>query len=435
MGRWNCSKRLPSAVVAGGLFFPQRVALGLDVRESTPGFKRQVVVLNAETRSSKRASLVMKRTYGFKVSPNTIGRICLEVGEDLAAAQKDDWRSVLTGEVPVPGVAIVEYDGGRIRTRRMDCGPGVHLQGRGWNETKNAILVSASSATAEVDPQPDPPACFLSHKHVAKLAETAQTKENTGENEDLPPQPSPSKPKAKRKPKKPRPPHKPQRLLRTVLSSLQSSQEFGAQMEREARRRRFFEAPRRAFVGDGLPCNWAIHEAQFRHFTPILDFTHAVTYLFRASQLCLSQNDQAWSTYAGWMTSAWRGQVSDVIGELREHQQRLGLPPEDAAADDPREQLRLILGYLENNRERMRYDEYRRQGLPTTSAWMESAVKEMNYRVKGTEMFWNNPAGAEAILQIRAAALSDDDRLPRFLAHRSGSPTVRRDHRPLEQAT
>jgi len=392
-------------------------------------------VLNAETRSSKRASLVMEQVVGLKVSPNTIGRICLEVGHDLAVAQQENWRTVLSGEVPVPEVALVEYDGGRIRTRRMNCGPGVSLNGKGWNETKNAILVSASSETSETDPQPDPPACFLSSKHVAKLTESAQTKENVGENDDLPHAQSPQpKTKAKRKSKQPRPPHKPKRLLRTVLSSLKSSQEFGVQMEREARRRRFFEAPRQAFVGDGLPCNWAIHAAHFRDFTPILDFTHAVTYLFGAAQLCSRQKEEAWSVYVRWMTSTWRGNVSHVIGELREHQQRLGLPPEDAAADDPREQLRLVIGYLENNRKRMRYDAYRRRGLPTTSAWMESAVKEVNYRVKGTEMFWNNPTGAEAILQIRAAALSDDGRLARFLARRPGSPTLRRPHSPLHQA-
>ena len=74
----------------------------------------------------------------------------------------------------------------------------------------------------------------------------------------------------------------------------------------------------------------------------------------------------------------------------------------------------------------MKSDEYRQAGLPTTSAWMESAVKEMNYRIKGTEMFWNNPAGAEAILQIRSASLSDDDRLVRFLTHRPGQSTLRR---------
>jgi len=37
---------------------------------------------------------------------------------------------------------------------------------------------------------------------------------------------------------------------------------------------------------------------------------------------------------------------------------------------------------------------------------MKSAVKEMNFRNKGTEMFWNNPDGAEAILQSRATSLS-----------------------------
>lgn len=68
-------------------------------------------------------------------------------------------------------------------------------------------------------------------------------------------------------------------------------------------------------------------------------------------------------------------------------------------------------------------DEYRRAGLPMTTAWMESLVKEINYRVKGTEMFWNNPGGAEAILQVRAAALCDDDRLAQHLETRPGSPS------------
>jgi hypothetical protein len=197
-GRWSCWKPWPNAAAAGGLFFPQRIALGLDARESTPGFKRQLVVLNAETRSLKRASIVLERIHQFQVSPNTIERICQEAGEDLAAAQENDWRGVLTGEVPVPELAIVENDGGRARTRRMDCGPGVHLEGKGWNETKNAILVSATSATSDVDPQPDPPACFLNQKHVAKLTETAKAKENAGENDDLPDRQAKAK-KAKRR--------------------------------------------------------------------------------------------------------------------------------------------------------------------------------------------------------------------------------------------
>lgn len=68
MGRWRSWKRWPNAGVVAGLFFPQRVALGFDARESTPGFKRQVVVMNSETRSAKRASKAMERAYDTKVS-------------------------------------------------------------------------------------------------------------------------------------------------------------------------------------------------------------------------------------------------------------------------------------------------------------------------------------------------------------------------------
>jgi len=56
---------------------------------------------------------------------------------------------------------------------------------------------------------------------------------------------------------------------------------------------------------------------------------------------------------------------------------------------------------------------------------MESLIKQINYRVKGTEMFWNDPAGAEVILPVRAAALSDDCRLSKHLQTRPGSPFTR----------
>jgi len=53
-----------------------------------------------------------------------------------------------------------------------------------------------------------------------------------------------------------------------------------------------------------------------------------------------------------------------------------------------------------------------------------------DYRVKGTEMYWNDPEGAAAILQVRAAALSDDERLAKHLGTRPGCPFTRRPKRP-----
>ncbi len=65
----------------------------------------------------------------------------------------------------------------------------------------------------------------------------------------------------------------------------------------------------------------------------------------------------------------------------------------------------------------MDYPRYRREGLPVTSTIVESLIKQFNKRVKGTEQFWLE-GGAEAILQVRAAYLSEDDRVGEFHEHR-----------------
>ena len=52
---------------------------------------------------------------------------------------------------------------------------------------------------------------------------------------------------------------------------------------------------------------------------------------------------------------------------------------------------------------------------------MESLIKQFNRRVKGTEKFWNQDQ-AEMILQLRAAELSEADRLAKHLKSRPISP-------------
>jgi hypothetical protein len=49
----------------------------------------------------------------------------------------------------------------------------------------------------------------------------------------------------------------------------------------------------------------------------------------------------------------------------------------------------------------------------TEGAPVESVIKQLNRRVKGTEKFWLT-GGAEAILQVRAAYLSEDGRAERY---------------------
>jgi hypothetical protein len=60
------------------------------------------------------------------------------------------------------------------------------------------------------------------------------------------------------------------------------------------------------------------------------------------------------------------------------HCQSLGIAPDDTVSP-------AALRYLENQKSRMLYDQYRREGLPITSSHIESTIKQINRRVKGTE--------------------------------------------------
>jgi hypothetical protein len=106
----------------------------------------------------------------------------------------------------------------------------------------------------------------------------------------------------------------------------------------------------------------------------------------------------------------------------------LGLPAADEPTTNPRQVVQRTLTYLPNHQDQMHHDAYRRQGLPITSSLMESMVKQINRRVKGTEKFWSEP-GSEAVLQLRADYLSDHLPLEAFWQRRQARATGQRRRR------
>lgn len=396
--------------------------MGLNSRHLTPELTGAVVHLAAEVRSFERAEVATEKVLQQKVSQSTIRRVAKQVGRELAEWEELDAHSD-SQEVIVPQVAVVSCDGGRIRTRESGGGRGVRLSNEtGWRETKNASLERMSAHPQHVpgeDSCPELPTSFCTAQKVAQLAEKPVSElEAPSENEQAKAtDQAPGRVKYEG----------PERLLRTALSSLACSDKFGPMMEREAKRRRFDEASLQAFIGDGLPWNWSIWNKHFATFVPILDFIHALQYIFSASMAICSNAPEGWVTYVRLATSCWQGQVAAVIAELREVCEDRGIDLEEKLPDDdPHQPLADAVRYLSHNRTRMDYPRYRRLGLPVTSAPMESLIKQINLRVKGTEMFWDDPDGAEAILHLRAAALSDDGRLETYLKTRPGYPFHRR---------
>jgi hypothetical protein len=368
------------------------------------------VFLASEVRSFERAAVALKRVLRQGISASTIRRLAKEVGLELAKQVGDGGDQA----VIVPQAAVVSCDGGRIRTRAPGHGRGVRPSGEnGWRETKNAALerMTLPESRDGDDPCPDLPTTFRTAARVGKITG------RPGPNAALPC--DGEVPRVRY--------CGPKRVLRTVLASMACSDDFGPLMEREARRRRFFESSRRAFLGDGLPWNWTIWKRHFRSFTPILDFIHAIHYVFHAAMGLADDEADGWEAYVRGITLCWQGRVDEVIRPWAERCRDRGIDVEAKLADDdPNKPLVDAVRYLTNNRARMDYPQYRRLGLPVTSSPMESLVKQINLRVKGTEMFWDDPAGAEAILCLRAASLSDDGRLDRHLTTRPGCPFVRR---------
>jgi hypothetical protein len=242
---------------------------------------------SAETRSFQRAKLVLEKVGDVEVSTNSIQRVVGDVGSELAERRDADPKTAdALAQRPAepPELAVVECDGGRIRTREPGHGGGVHMSGEGWRETKNACLIRASRKTFDEDPQPEPPSCFCDVKHVAKIAET-EALSVASPAAAMPPRDEAVSEKGDTRPlATPQDDWRPRRLVRTVVSSMKCSRDFGRQMAREAKRRRFPEAAAKAFLGDGLPWNWTIWKEHFGDYTPILDFIHPLSYLFLAVQ-------------------------------------------------------------------------------------------------------------------------------------------------------
>jgi hypothetical protein len=356
--------------------------------------------------SFKDASEDLKVLAGVSISPTHLQRISERVGKEWAEARDQEVQAFRNDKLAcaytaAPKAAAVMLDGGRLQTRAEESGRGV--QQPRWRESKVACCLSLSSAEQAADPQPEPPSKFLDAVRVAQLAAEVKRRSRPALGR------SEAAPVKKRKKKRRRPASI--KRVRTVVATMADSATFGWQMAAEVKRRGLDRARRKACVCDGQQYNWTLFEMHLlpSGFIGVLDFVHLLAYLHDAAHAWKKNRGRAWRQYEQWLRWAWSGQIKPLLASLRKAASALGEPLPDASDNDPRRIVKETLGYVHNNRLRMDYPRYRRLGLPTSSAAVESTIKQLNRRVKSSEKFWLS-GGAEAILQLRAAYLSEDDR-------------------------
>lgn len=389
----------------------------------SPALLVKIEYAGANEGSFQQASEALAHLAEFPVSAKHVQRITERLGRERAEARGREAERMKAGRLTPthaqpPRVAAVHLDAGKIQVRADDGGPGVREPH--WSDTKVGCFLTYAAPAGDKDPQPQPPKTFLDPPRVMRLCqEMHEVRSNpaTRPTAAKPPRPRRARPlKAKG----------PTRLVRTAVATMESVEAFGWMVAAEAMRRGFYQAKSRAVVGDGG--NWIepLGQMHFPEWEQILDFLHLLVHLYAAATAAYrGQAKRAWRLYERMVRAAWAGRVHEVEAALAEQLQRLGPPSTAGPPDEPRQVVAATLAYVNRNRQRMDYPRYRRQGLPVTSAAVESLIKQVNRRVKGTEKFWLR-GGAECVLAARAAYLSEDGRAEEFHDHRPPGRAVGR---------
>jgi hypothetical protein len=414
---------------------------------------RKITYAGTACRSFAEASATLHHLADLTVDPKQVERVTERIGAERVAERAVQTAAfqtlplvekfgVPTGQA-APDLAVVMVDGGRLQI--LDRSPAATpppaesepavaatdpqwdeepppAAGH-WREDKVALLLTMQSAVAEADPCPDIPAGFLDVVRIPKLAR--QLKKNVRASEDA--VADSDEPEATAEVLREQAYEPPEVRTRQVVASRGCWPAFAPVVAAAAWTWAFQGAARRAFVGDGSANNWTLQRRFFGSFVPILDFIHVLSYVFAAATAG-RKFAEGWLCYREWITWIWQGKVSQVIASLQQRQAELGLPEKDEAETSPRQVVSKTLTYLENHQNKMQYDAYRKEGLPITSSLMESTVKQINQRVKGSEKFWSE-AGSEAVLQLRADQLSDGDPLAAFWQRRQAAATGQRRYR------
>ena len=180
----------------------------------------------------------------------------------------------------------------------------------------------------------------------------------------------------------------------------QTCSAFAQRVEREASRRGFDRAPRRAVLGDGAPWIWNIAGEYFPAAIQIVDRFHAKEHLSAVAKLLYgapSDLGDAWATARHAELDA--GQLARIVATLAAEYRRRRDPAK-------RDEIRKCIGYLWANRHRMRYPTFRAQGLCTSTAVVEAGCKvAIGTRLKRAGMHWT-VRGANAIIALRCCKLS-----------------------------
>ncbi len=345
-------------------FYPRDRAMGLQDTSLSVATTR-MVGLAAAMVSFAESSELMCELAGVPVDPKQVERVAEALGREIA----DDERTVVEPASPVAPTMYLGMDGTGIPMRASELNGRKGKQPDGSAKTREVKLVTVWSAEGR-DEQGVPVRDPGSVTYSAAIESAASR-----DTDDI-------------------------------------ASVFAQRADREAQRRGFDQAKRRVVLGDGALWIWNLADEQFPGAIQIVDLFHAKEHLWDVAKAIYGPGSD--------LARQWAKRRHDELdeGKLDEMLQALRI---HAKANN---EARKCFDYFTRNRQRIRYPEFRAQGLSIGSGVVEAGCKvAIGTRLKRAGMHWTL-AGANAIIALRCCKLSG--RFDDFWERRShaGNPAV-----------
>ncbi len=153
-----------------------------------------------------------------------------------------------------------------------------------------------------------------------------------------------------------------------------------------------------ALVGDGAGWVWRCMRKSFPGSRQILDYYHCTEHLHELAQAQYADDaEKALAWVLGAIGHIYYNETSLVIGGLKR------MKPKN---DDVKEQIRKLIGYLQNNKHRLHYEGARKGGYPIGSGGIESANKFICHaRLKRSGAWWLKSNG-NGMLRLRCSLVN-----------------------------
>jgi len=334
----------------GATRYPGDEALDVVGTTRSPGLRRMMA--RAGSQSTFKDGRDDLRIYaGLEVSAKDVERVAERIGQEMDTWDQQERQRILAGDEPEPETDIplmyISYDGTGVPMRPEELIGVKGKQADGSAKTREAKL-----------------GCVFTQTVIDEDGYPIREPDST-----------------------------------TFVGAIETAEAFGWRMYGEARRRGLARAQRVVVLGDGAEWIKNLAEMHFPQAVPIIDLYHAREHVSGLCRTLFGSNEKKMERRRRrWWALLDAGRVETIISQARRSL------PEDP---DLKKTAQAEIRYLDKNKERMRYTEFRAQGLFVGSGVVEAGCKTIiGQRLKQSGMEWS-ARGANDIIALRCVMKSN----------------------------